>query len=193
MLLPDTDGRFLLSKFLDILLENLNGIYKYSSVQIQVPHQYSEAIINFGLGSIPDDQIYTDPDGTMGRENDIHCTILYGIHTSEPGEIQEYFQNQRSIMKFPIVMKLGKIGIFDRPECKVIKIDVISPELEKLNAGLRSFPHTNKFPEYHPHITIGYTKKTFDENTLDKDFFTDLGFSSNEIIFSSRSGEKYAC
>jgi 2'-5' RNA ligase len=40
----------------------------------------------------------------------------------------------------------------------VLKFDVESEDLNKLNKVFSDYPNTNKFPDYHPHCTIAYLK-----------------------------------
>ena len=40
----------------------------------------------------------------------------------------------------------------------MLKFDVEGPELAETNKELKEFPYTSDYPDYHPHLTIGYLK-----------------------------------
>lgn len=164
------------------LVENVDAVYKYSSTQFQVPDDIASKVVEFGE-TIPDDKIYTDPeDSSYGRENDIHCTVLYGIH-------DETSDNTKSIISKckPFSVKLGKISYFNTDSYKVMKIEVVSDGVKALNKKLTlGLEYTNKFPDYNPHITIAYVSPNFDESSIDPDTFTDEEFDIDSIVFSSK-------
>src|SRR5574343_1207082 len=99
-----------------------NVKYDYSSVHVDVPSPISDDIIRWGKQNIADDDIFcSQRDPTFGRENEIHITILYGLHAEYSDEIRSLLQN-----KGPVKIKLDKIGIFTNPyNFDVIMIEVI--------------------------------------------------------------------
>lgn len=91
-----------------------------------------------------------------GLEEWAHCTVLYGIHDwDEPTE-----KVKKLIMQFePPEVELGKISLFQNENFDVVKIDVDSSDLAKMNKYLIDNLHsTVKFQEYHAHVTIAYVK-----------------------------------
>ena len=59
-------------------------------------------------------------------------------------------------------MRLGKLSVFSNPGSPfdVLKVDVESPKLHRLNRSLRDgLEHQNDYPDYHPHLTVAYLKK----------------------------------
>lgn len=164
------------------LNENNDAVYKYSSTQFQVPDDIAGKVIEFGK-AISDNEIYIDPeDPSYGRENDIHCTVLYGIHDSTS-------DNTKSIISKckPFNVKLGKISYFNTDSYKVMKIEVVSDGVKALNKKLTlGLEYTNKFPDYNPHITIAYVLPDFDELSIDPDTFMDEEFDIDSIVFSSK-------
>ena len=54
----------------------------------------------------------------------------------------------------------GDITIFEQDEYDVVKFDIHSDKLKKLNDTMRfRFEYTNNHPDYHAHMTIAYVKK----------------------------------
>src|ERR1022692_1658364 len=100
--------------FKTFLAENKNVKYDYSSLQFDLPSEISKKIIKWGETHIKENEL----EGS-GKENNIHLTILYGLHTSLAEEIENFLIGQRS---FDI--KLGKISVFSNETEDVLKIDV---------------------------------------------------------------------
>ena len=107
---------------------------------------------------IPTDQLAKD-----GTEQQPHITALFGLHADNPDEVRELLKDQP-----PITVTLGNASIFPAADTDssrggagdsdVLKVDVDSPDLHRINALLRQLPHTNDFPTYQPHVTIAYLK-----------------------------------
>lgn len=106
---------------------------------------------------IDEDDLYLgDKDESgFGRESDPHITILFGIHADVPDADVESFIDE---IKTPII-KLKKSSSFTNEKFDVLKFDIESEDLHKLNEKFKKLPHTDTFPEYHPHATIAYLKK----------------------------------
>lgn len=128
--------------------------------------------------------------GKDGIDPETHCTILYGTHTSDLKEIKEALK-KTGITK--INMKLKKLSTFPPNSSGeiVLKVDIESIELQKLNKALCKLPFTTDFPRYHPHITIAYLKKGKEKNYLDIDIFKDKKISTSSIMFSTAGGKKH--
>jgi len=132
------------------------------NLQFEIGQQTGKAILDFGR-SIPESDLYKGEEGSdsyssgdYGRETAPHITLLYGPNTP-PEEIQKAL-NQIG----PVSVTLGKVSLFsgEKSPYDVVKIDVHSPELQKLHSDLKSrFGTASEFKDYHPHITIAYVKK----------------------------------
>ncbi len=158
--------------------------YKFSSTQINLPKELSEEIIDWGKKHISDDEIFAE-DG-LGREDEIHITVLYGLHDKKPDDVQKILENIK-----PFEISLGKISVFTNPlKYDVIKIEVESEKLHELNKNLQKLPHTNAYPTYKPHVTIAYVKKGKGWKKGGDKTFLGRHFEANSIIFSSRAGSK---
>lgn len=172
-------------KCLDNGMNNVK--YSFSSVHINLPDPLASDIIHWGRENIPENEVFKNPDDpSFGREDEIHVTVLYGLHSDSPQDTKKVLLTQK-----PLTIELGKISIFSHEKFDVIKIDINSPELHKLNKKMTDFvTYTNKFKEYTPHVTIAYVKKgkgwKYSGNTV----FDGKLFEANEVCFSSRSGKK---
>lgn len=138
---------------------------------------------------IDDEDLYNPKDDKgFGKEKDPHVTILYGLHSSIPDEdIAEEIEK----IKTPKI-KMNKISAFDNnPEFDVIKFDVESDDLHKLNKKFCKFPYTSDYPEYHPHATIAYVKKGKAKKYIDElNKAANIAFESIKIVYSKANGEK---
>lgn len=57
-------------------------------------------------------------------------------------------------------IEVSNISLFDtNPEYEVLKFEAFNPDLFRINAQLKEFPHTSNFPDYKAHLTIAYLKK----------------------------------
>lgn len=131
--------------------------------------------------SIPDEDL-----GEDGRETDPHITLLYGLHDSDPAKVKKLL----SRIKRPIQFKLGKVSLFPGEDAgkdyDVVKVEVHSPDLHQLNKLLKTLPHTDNWPEYKPHATIGYVKKGLGTKYQKQFGELNLTGASTRVIFSDR-------
>jgi hypothetical protein len=72
----------------------------------------------------------------------------------------------------------------------VLKFDVNGPNLHDANGELRKFPHTNNFPDYHPHLTIAYLKPGMGPRYVRKLTNMNYMLKPTHGIYSHPSGEK---
>ena len=163
--------------------------HSYSCLLARLPQPLALKVRGYGL-SIPDERIYHG-DGDMGREDDPHITIKYGIHTTDPDEVREKLAGQRSFRAI-----LGPVSIFNADGYSVLKINVEGLSIRKLNRFVSSsFKCTDTFPEYNPHCTIAYVNKDEADPYWFKSYWTDefegIPVEFNSLVFSVPSGEKY--
>ncbi len=165
-----------------------NTKYSFSSTQINLPKDLADSIIKWGKETIPDNEIFKDPsDPSFGREDEIHVTVLYGIHSDSSLESKKLIDREK-----PFTIELGKIGVFTtNDQFDVVKINVNSPELHSLNKKLvNNLEHTNKFKEYQPHITVAYLKKGKGWKYQGNNVFNGKLFQVDHVYFSSKNGKK---
>jgi 2'-5' RNA ligase len=162
-----------------------SSIYSYSSVLIDVPAEYAKRIKLWGKDNISNNLLFKE-DNFSGREDHIHITVLYGLFLKKKDQVEELLKNYG-----PIHIKLGKISKFSQENHDVIKIDVNSPELHRLNSFIESnFKNNNKHPKYIPHVTIAYVKKDSCNSLIGDSEFSDIEFEVDYVLFSSKDGDK---
>lgn len=136
---------------------------------------------------IKDEDLYTEEgDDGYGRETDPHVTVLYGLH----GDIEdEDIEKDIHEIKEPEIA-FKNISAFEN-EYDVLKFDVKSSDLTKLNKLFAEYPHTNKFPDYHPHCTIAYLKKGKAVEYIKKaKDLVDMVITPSKIVYSKVDGGK---
>jgi len=165
----------------------LEGQYNSSSLQVQLPDDLAQAVIDWGKKNIPDDVLHDNAKETKGREDDIHVTLLYGLPNPGPDEVEGFLKDIG-----PFKVRLGLVTLFkDKPEYDVIKIDVESSDLYQLHYKIRdSVEVNNSYPSYSPHCTIGYVKKDSCEGLMGSEKFKGKTFEVDAIVFSSSNGDK---
>jgi len=110
--------------------------------------------------AIDPNDIYDKPG--FGLEKEPHITILYGFH---PEVKYQDIRTDIYKIKYDIPVKLiglshfENVGYNNDSGFDVVKFDVESPILYKLNKYFRKYPHTNTRSEYHPHLTVAYIKQ----------------------------------
>lgn len=122
-----------------------------------------------------------------GRETEPHVTVKYGLHTRVPEEVEQLVRSFP-----PVTIRLGLTSVFQNPgkDYDVVKIDVDSPDLMRLNRLLSKLPHTDSFPVYRPHITLAYVKPglgTRHTGLLDVNGMT---LTCSKLTFSDPDGSK---
>jgi 2'-5' RNA ligase len=170
--------------FKQFLLEKHGVSHDFSSTQINLPLNLASKIIKWGKKNIKPEDLF-DPQN-HGRENEIHVTVLYGINEESSDQIKSLLENQK-----PFKLKLGQVSLFkNNDKFDVIKLEVNSPDLIKLNKLLRDNLKVTETHPYSPHVTIAYVKKNscdvLNKNTL----FKNKAWDADKIIFSSKNGTK---
>lgn len=166
------------------------GLHPYSSVQINLPSILADQIVRWGDHAIKDSDIYCPPNDMIhGREDEIHITLLYGVHSQSPEQVQFLLAREQ-----PFEVRLGRISIFTtHDEFDVVKIEAYSPSLFYFNHLLKSnLQNTPNYDTYRPHVTIAYIKKNLYSNLIGNSDFKDWRWTAQSVIFSSTNGEKTA-
>lgn len=175
-------------KLREALLKKPKREYDYGCVMVGLDLDTSEW--NKIQDMIEDEDIYhgeKDEEGGFARELDPHVTILFGVHSDVPDkDVEDIIDG----IKKP-EMKLQKISTFENELFDVLKFDVESEDLHKLNEKFKKLPHTSSFPNYHPHATICYLKKGTSEKY--KKLMSDvepIHVTPEEILYSKPDGTK---
>jgi hypothetical protein len=135
-------------KFIDILKEE-KQTFDYGCVMLYFDFIQMNKIHDF---IDPNDIYIQEGDRTFGLEDEPHCTLLYGLHDGVSNE------NVKSVLdKYTYTtLKAHNISLFKNPDYDVLKFDVQGDNLHETNSDLQQYPYTSNFPDYHPHMTVGY-------------------------------------
>lgn len=163
--------------------------HEYASTQVNMPADVSAAAAKFADG-IPARHLSTEEETPRQPADDIHATALYGLHADNADQVRDLLKDQG-----PITVTLGKASVFPASEAggsDVLKVDVHSADLHKVNALLRQLPHTNKYPEFKPHVTLAYLRpgdgKHYDGQEIPG--VTGKTVTLNSLTFSGKDGKQ---
>lgn len=167
-----------------VTAEEQKDVHDFSSTQVDLPEAFAAKIRAFGE-TIPDSELAGD-----GRETESHITVLYGLHDADPAQAAALLEGSG-----PVEAKVGKLAVFKGKDGKpdVLKLDVSSPDLAKLNRNLRQgVEYTNSFPDYKPHITVAYVKAGEGRKYAGKAVpgLTGETIPFDRVTFSSKDGTK---
>lgn len=130
-----------------------------------------------------------------GFENEPHVTLLYGIHDGGEHEelskdkLQEIINISRPTLDEMIILK--GITAFENDDCDVLKFDAEAPALREANKKLSSFPNSNSFPDYKPHVTIAYLKPGKAKGYIEKlKDIKDIEVEPEKIVYSRPNGTR---
>ena len=168
----------------------------YSWISINVPKVISSKTTKFAK-SIPERELYIEKEQKgeiihgkgwkYGVEDDPHITVLWGIHTKDVRKIKNILSNQKGG-----TVKLGQIGVFaESSDYDVLKVNIISPTLHRLNATLKeNLQFTTSHSVYHPHLTLAYLKCGNGEKYIKDNRFKTLEFEFDKVIFEDYEDQK---
>lgn len=129
---------------------------------------------NFNL--IPDTVLHTG--NPSGRELEPHITLLYGVDDQKPETVIKDFDNVN------VNIELGPISKFEKDDYDVIKIDVISNDLQELYSKFDEKYKPNKtYPEYKPHITLAFVNKGACDDILGKQIIMPKDIVLKKFLF----------
>lgn len=157
-------------------------------------HEYGCVMLYFDFPEIKTLQekidkndIYYDPeDASFGLENKPHTTLLFGLH---PEVTNQNIQDVISKYRFS-TCQISNPSLFENEEYDVLKFDVSGESLHECNLDLRKYPHTNRFPDYHPHLTIGYLKRETGKKYVKLIGNVEHNLTPKFVIYSKTDGSK---
>lgn len=164
---------------MDVITENRK--YEYGCVMLYFDFPEMENLHN----KINNEDIFTK-DGDYGLENEPHTTLLFGLH---PEVTDEDVKNVLAKHQFG-PCNISNASLFENPEYDVLKFDVEGDGLHECNADLKKFPHTTNFPNYHPHLTIGYLKSGTGKNNTKKLNGVSYTLIPQYAVYSKTDGSK---
>lgn len=160
--------------------------YDFSSTQINFDEDLSKKFMEWSKKNIPDELLDKQ---AGGREDNFHVTVKYGLHTKNPKNVEEVIKKYG---KSSIDVFLKNMSLFNSEKYDVLKVDVESKDLVKLNKMLSdNLKHTDTYPTYKPHMTIAYLKKGKGDNFIGNSEFSGKNFTSNKIIFSGQDERQH--
>lgn len=172
--------------WVQFLIEKNGVSYDFSSTQVNIPTRLANKVLRWGADNIPEEALHKVGD-KFGREDEIHATILYGVHDEEPDAVKQLLTDVG-----PLKLELGKISLFaNNSKFDVVKISVISPDLHKLHTKFKeNLEYSSDYPRYQPHVTIAYVKKGKGDKYDGNEDFLGERAEIDTVIFSSKNGTK---
>jgi len=161
-------------------------------LQFDLPKEIADKVIAFA-STLSDEDIYIDEkDPSYGRIKDPHITVLYGLSDEFPDEVKHVAKDIK-----PVIVEIGDLSLFtDNPKFIVLKFEIKSSELEKLNSKLKNeLEYTSSYVDYNPHMIVAYLKKDMSNvdtwvNSLNNSLNgTKIEFKT--LMMSSKNGDKY--
>jgi len=168
----------------ELYLESKSGsMYEYGCLMLYVNFPNWERFI----GQIDKNLLYEPENERYGVESEPHITILYGIHSNVDDE--QVIALFSDIDKSSFNIQSKGIDCFYNKDYDVLKMNVESAELRKLNELASNLPHTSTYPDYKPHITIAYFKKGNANPFINENFNIKIN-TIDKIVYSKTNGEK---
>ncbi len=161
-------------------LPSLKAAHDYSSTHVYLPPAAAEkckAMAN----RIPDEHLAED-----GREDKPHATILYGLHTNDAEKVRKALADEP-----PIMMRMGKTGVFMGKDADVVHCAVHSPDLHRIRQKLAAaLPHVQTHPDYSPHVTLAYVHPGMGEKYKDMSDMDGMTMSMGQLSFADKDGKE---
>jgi N12 class adenine-specific DNA methylase/2'-5' RNA ligase len=161
--------------------------HKFSSTQVNIEGDARGRVLD-AAARIRDADLYTEEPG-YGREEHPHITVKYGLHGNSADAVREALANMK-----PFDVALGKTSLFEGTEgtpYDVVKVDVKSPALHKLNKLIAdALPHTDTHPKYVPHVTLAYVKSGRGRKYANKSWLEGTRLRFDSVVFSDRDGNE---
>jgi 2'-5' RNA ligase len=157
--------------------------YDYGCVMLY----FDENILNDIHQIIQPEDLYIEGDG-YGLEREPHCTLLYGLHPEVTDKnVEDVIGNFTYT-----TCKCHNVSCFENEKYDVLKYDVMGDNLFETNEKLKQYPYTSNFPNYHPHMTIGYLKPGKGKKYIDlvNETFKELQPHPQYVVYSKPSGDK---
>jgi 2'-5' RNA ligase len=161
--------------------------YDYSCVMVGIEGEPANKLIELGK-TISDDHIYYGYDDTMGREDEPHITVLYGIYTPN-FEVMEKILKQYN--QDTVTYTIKGISTFENEMFDVLKFDIESDDLVRLNNLYKQLDYTTNFPIYHPHATIAYVTKGAGSKYIKPHELDGTTWTTKLFKMSNPKGEKH--
>jgi 2'-5' RNA ligase len=161
---------------------------EFGCLMADAPAKLTKAVLAWGEEHVPDDVIYDDDSGQYGREKQSHVTVNFGF-VNDP-DIADLQDAVAQVMTGPIHIKLGEVSKFEPAKYDVLKVDVISEDLNKIHAALlKKYEIEETHPEYKPHLTIAYVKAGSCDDLLGNQDFMGQEWEIDGLDYSSKDSK----
>ena len=131
--------------------------------------------------------VYTESgDRSFGLEKEPHVTLLYGLHDNVTVE-----EVKEIVGRFPYgKCRFYNASLFEN-DYDVLKFRVEGLNLHTSNKMLKELPYTSDFPNYQPHLTVGYLKKGTGHKYVE--MFDHLEFEAKptHVVYSAADGTQH--
>jgi broad specificity phosphatase PhoE/2'-5' RNA ligase len=145
--------------------------HDFSHAGVDIPDPMATAMAGHAA-AIPYDSLAKD-----GRESVPHITLMFGFNSPDPTPVANLLAGEP-----PIVAKMGKTSLFKNDDADVLKMDVDSPDLHRLNQKVSQLPNGNTHPSYVPHATIAYLHPGEGDKYAGRSI---PGVTGNNVVFHS--------
>lgn len=153
--------------------------HSFSSTQVNLSGPAKDAVLAMAK-AIPSKELAED-----GREDVPHVTVKFGLHFRSPS-----VRLRRVIEEFGVITAtLGKTSLFQNDDADVLKVDVDSADLHRLNALVsKVIPTHTTHPTYIPHVTIAYLKPGLGKKYAGRDDLAGRKLQFDRVLFSDKDG-----
>lgn len=163
-----------------------NVKYEYGCVMGIVDPTSAKKILEISNMLIPNESLYLEEGQEFGREKECHVTAKFGL--TEHYKMDTMGRVMAVIHPFKAILE--SIGLFDtNPKFDVVKFNVKSEMLEKLNKLFSRLPNHDEHPIYKPHLTLAYVKKGEGKKFIRE--FKPVEVGINRMKYSNPYGKYY--
>lgn len=166
-----------------VTAQSSDVVYGYSSTQFYLPKETAQQILDWGLKSISDEELFDDETKKYGRQLEPHISIHYHIADKDAKKIEDIVKDQS-----PVKIKFGNISIF-KPEGKnyeVVVLEAESKEAEEMHKKIcdQITCEEDHKEEYHPHVTIATVKEGFGKKYEGQDILDNTEITVDNFVLS---------
>lgn len=158
-------------------------MHDFSNTMVLIPGWHKHAMLRMAR------EVDTRHLAEDGRESEPHITVKYGLSDDKPSPAL-----LKALKWFgPIRATFGKTSLFKNDDAHVVKIDIHSPDLNRLNALIAKTVETpgSSHPTYEPHATVAYLKPAYGHRHREDGTLDGQGIVFDTVVFSSKDGKRY--